>query len=376
MSQQAVRETPGTGSHEKLVLIAAGGTGGHLFPAMSVADAIRKAMSGVRIQFVGTGRDVERHIIEKAGYGLIELRVRPLKGKSIIYKCGALAALLPAIVHSIRLIRRLRPALVIGGGGYVSGPFVLAAALTTPTLIMEVNLRPGLTTRWLAPFVECVACSFKESVGLFGKKGIYVGHPVRPDFFGVAHEEHDPLAVLVFGGSQGSSVLNQAIVDALPKLVGRITMIHQTGSRDFEGVRSAHEASRSGAAVSIFIDGMANAFSCADIIVCRAGASTIAEIAAAGKPSILVPFGAAADNHQEINARAMERAGAAAVVTESELVSGKLVDCILELAASPEKRLAMSRAAHDMANPRSSSDVAAIAVELMGREDRTEVGRV
>lgn len=369
-ARSEVEMKKGTGSRERVVLIAAGGTGGHLFPAIAVAEAIRSALGEVRITFVGTGRDVERHIIDRSGFPMIELRARPLKGKSLLYKIRSLAMILPAMARSLLLIRRLRPALVVGAGGYVSGPFVLAAALTTPTLIMEVNLKPGLTTRWLAPFVECVACSFRESVALFGKKGVYTGHPVRPEFFHLAggtaaapSREGRP-RLLVVGGSQGSSALNRAVIDALPRL--KADIVHQTGRGELEAVREAHAKAGSGAVVTAFIDQMAEAFAKADLIISRAGASTISEIAAAGKPSILVPFAAAADNHQEVNARAMERAGAAVVVTERE--ASTLGERVEELIAAPGRLAAMGAAAESMANPHAAADVAALAVSMMGGE--------
>lgn len=352
------------------VLIAAAGTGGHLFPAIAVADALRRRLTDVQIAFVGTGRDVERRIIAKTGYPLIEMSTRPLKGRSLLYRVGSFALILPAIVSSMFLIRRLRPALVIGAGGYVSGPFVLAAAFTTPTLIMEVNLRPGLTTRWLSPFVDRVACSFEESVKQFGKRGVFVGHPVRPEFFDVAVAA--PLGgsarprLLCIGGSQGSAVLNKGLIEALPAIAGRYELVHQTGEAHITAMRDAHGKVRSDAAVMPFIDNVAEQFARADLIISRAGASTIAEIQAAGRPSILVPFAAAADNHQELNARAVERAGAAVVVTERELAGGALARTIDELCGAPERLAAMSAAARRMSNPRSAEDVASIALGLMG----------
>ena len=354
------------------VLIAASGTGGHLFPAIAVAEALKRTVENVQIRFVGSGRDVERHIIARAGYELIELRVKPLKGKSVLLKLGALAMLVPAVLTSWTLVRKLHPSLVIGAGGYVSGPLVMAASLSCPTFIFEVNLRPGLTTRWLAPFTRCVVCSFRESVPMFGRKGVWAGHPVRPEFFAIRSRVTPagisgdrPFHVLVFGGSQGSTVLNNAVMDALPLWPTNAKLVHQTGTKDFEKARDAHEAAGSGAVVSAFIDRMADAFAEADLIVCRAGASTIAEIAAAGRPAILVPFAAAADNHQELNARAMERAGAAVVLTERELTPRLLCARMEELMAAPDKRAAMSDAARCMANPDAAAEISRIAARLM-----------
>lgn len=363
MTSRSTLHAPGSTT----VLIAAGGTGGHLFPAIAVAEAMKRSSGDVRITFVGTGREVERQIIDRAGYPLIELHTKPLKGKSLLYKAGSFALILPAIISSMLLIRRLRPALVIGAGGYVSGPFVLAASFTTPTLILEVNLKPGLTTRWLAPFAGCVACSFEESAALFGKKGFHAGHPVRPEFFCLpeAVRRAGALTVLVVGGSQGSRALNRAILDAAP--MPDIHLIHQTGQAQYDEVRDAHARKGSDAEVVPFIENMAAAFAAADLIVSRAGASTISEIAAAGKPAVLVPFAAATDNHQELNARAMERGGAAVVVTERE--AGSLAVRIDELRRDPGRRVVMGEAARRMANPRAAQEIAERAFRLI-RGDR------
>lgn len=353
------------------VLIAGGGTGGHLYPGIAVArEIVRRDPSGV-VTFAGTKGGVESRVVPREGFELDLIRSGGLKGKSLA-SLGRGIGLLPlSALDAWRVVRGRAPDLVVGLGGYSSGPIVLvAAAHGIPTLLLEQNAVPGLTNRLLARVVRAAAVTYESTLGFFGSKGFVSGNPVRPEFFevGAAAARRGgmtpgrPPSVLVFGGSQGAHAINMAMVEAAPALAAAtigLRVTHQTGERDLELVREAYRKAALEARVEPFLHRMAQEMAEADVILCRAGATTLAEIAAAARPAILVPLPTATDDHQRKNAEVLEREGAAEVVAQHTLTGTLLAGRILGLAADPERRARMALAVHRLARP----DAAALIVD-------------
>lgn len=308
----------------RTVIISGGGTGGHLYPALALGARLAERRPDLRLIYVGSRRSVERTIMGSRGVPFMALPVEGLKGRG--WRTLKSLALLPwAMVLSLGLLLRTRPALVIGVGGYSSGPVVLAAwVVRIPSLILEQNARPGFTNRLLRPFARKAVVAFPSALPYFRGKGVPLGNPVRDEFYRIGPKpRQETFSLLVFGGSQGSRVLNKAMTETLPLLTpdrDRLDIQHLTGPGDWAWVREAYaKAGFFRAAVTPFIEDMAEVLGRADLCLCRAGATTIAELIAARRPAILVPFAQAADNHQLLNARELERLGAAEVITESEL---------------------------------------------------------
>jgi UDP-N-acetylglucosamine--N-acetylmuramyl-(pentapeptide) pyrophosphoryl-undecaprenol N-acetylglucosamine transferase len=354
------------------VLVVAGGTGGHIFPALAVAEELASRRTsylsgGVRFQFLGTTRGLETHLIEGAGFPYRALTAAGLKGIRGWHLLQNASLLPRTFIEAFRALRGFRPDVVLGLGGYVAGPVLLEAALMRiPTVLVEPNAAPGFTNRVLAPLVTRAAITFEPTIRYFGAKARLTGLPVRKAFFEVPQREHrSPFTVLVFGGSQGSVPLNHCLMNALPLLATRpVRVIHQTGEREADEVRQAYKQANVPAEVVAFIDNMPAAFACADLVVSRAGASTLGELAAAGKAAVLVPFPGATDQHQLGNARALERAGAARVIEQSLLTPQRLVRLIDDLLASPEQLTAMEQASRSLARPDAASRIADLIEEL------------
>jgi UDP-N-acetylglucosamine--N-acetylmuramyl-(pentapeptide) pyrophosphoryl-undecaprenol N-acetylglucosamine transferase len=346
----------------RTVVIAAGGTGGHLFPGIAVADELRRRDPTTRVVFAGTPRGLESRIVPRAGYELVLLPILPLKGIGPWRTAQGLLALPRALWQAGALVRRLRPRAVLGVGGYAGGPVVLLAALQrVPTVILEPNAKPGFTNRVLRPFVRRCACSYPEAARAFGAKGVITGNPVRGGFARLAPKEHRlPYTLLVFGGSQGSRVLNRALAASLPHLPGAegLRIVHQTGEAMREEVASAYAAGGRAAEVVPFLDDMEARFAEADLVVSRSGATTCAELCAGGKAAVLVPFAQAADDHQRSNARAMEAAGAARMLEEKDLTGERLAALIGECLADPARLRAMEAAARALGQPDAAARVA------------------
>jgi len=353
------------------ILMAAGGTGGHIFPALAVADEMRRrsesSASGAaqyETVFLGTGRGLETRVIPRAGYRLETIQAAGLKGIAGWKRMLNAAKLPRSAFEAARLLYRLRPGVVVGIGGYISGPVMLEAALAgIPTLLYEANAVPGFTNRVLAPVVRLAAVGFDESLAAYGSKGRLTGHPVRREFYGIEPKAHaSPYTVLVVGGSQGARALNQCLAESLPLFRSQggesLRFIHQTGEADYNAVGAAYGDQWAGSEVCAFIDNIAEAFSRADLIICRAGAATVAELAAAGKASILVPYPSATDQHQLQNARALERAGAACVIEQKDLTPERLVDCVMDLLGDPGKLALMERQAKSLARPQAAARIA------------------
>jgi UDP-N-acetylglucosamine--N-acetylmuramyl-(pentapeptide) pyrophosphoryl-undecaprenol N-acetylglucosamine transferase len=260
----------------------------------------------------------------------------------------------------------------MGLGGYVAGPVLLEAALAgIPTIIVEPNASPGFTNRVLARLVRLAATGFEETSRYFGSKARLTGLPVRRAFFAIPPRDHRlPFTILIFGGSQGSAAINRAVVDSLPLLTAKPwRFVHQTGERDLAMVRDAYQKAGISAEVHAFLDNMPEVFAAADLVISRAGASTIGELLAAGKAALLIPFPAATDQHQLDNARALERAGAARVLEQSSLTPERLVTEIDQLVGAPERLMAMEQAARRMAVPDAAARIADL-IEELGRVPR------
>jgi UDP-N-acetylglucosamine--N-acetylmuramyl-(pentapeptide) pyrophosphoryl-undecaprenol N-acetylglucosamine transferase len=354
------------------VVISGGGTGGHLYPALVVGQRLLTMAPGLALTYVGTRRDVERKIMADHGVRFIPMRVEGLKGRGLKSLRGLV--LLPlAFAHSLLILVRTRPDLVVGVGGFSSGPIVLLASwLRIPTVILEQNARPGFTNRVLALSVRKAVVAFASTLPAFKGKGVLLGNPVREEFTSLPPKKRDgTLAVLVFGGSQGSRVLNERIIAALPFLAaakGRLRIVHQTGPADLERVRSAYAAHGfAGAEVAAYFPGMAACFGRADLVICRAGATTLAELIAARKASILVPFAGAADDHQTANARELEAVGGAVVIPESAAAPEALAGRILGFLDRPDELDAMERSVGRLQVDDPAGRIASLCLELMKR---------
>jgi len=345
------------------LVITGGGTGGHLFPGITVAEAILAEVPGSRVLFVGTDRQVDNRVLGGRPFEVAAIRCQGLKGRSLAGRLAALGQLLPALWNSLRILRRFRPDLVLGVGGYVTGPVVLAGRLLgIPTAIHEQNSVPGLANRWLGRIVDRIFLSLPGSEKYFpAGRTVPSGNPVRAEILSLAgEEERTPGAtLLVLGGSQGAHRVNQLVAEGLvmrkDDLPGELRVIHQTGSRDEEQVRQQYLAAGIEAEVRGFFDDMAGIYRRADLVVSRAGATSLAELCVLGKPSILVPYPYAADNHQEFNARLVAEHGGALIYREAELRGPELVGQVIELLNDSGRLTEMGRRAREVARPEATA---------------------
>jgi UDP-N-acetylglucosamine--N-acetylmuramyl-(pentapeptide) pyrophosphoryl-undecaprenol N-acetylglucosamine transferase len=365
------------------VVVAGGGTGGHLYPGIAVARELLRRAPASQVTFAGTARGIEARVVPREGFELDVIRSAGLKGKSPIARARG-AALVPlGLLDAWRLLSRRRPHVVLGVGGYSSGPVVLTAALRgIPTMVLEQNAVPGLTNRVLARVVRAAAVTYADSLTYFRGRGFVTGNPVRPEFL---LRDETTMAdrprrvaprVLILGGSQGAHAINMAVVAAAPKLVQErpeLELVHQTGQRDLEVVRDAYERSRLSVRAEAFLDPVAPEMMSADLVVCRAGATTLAELAAAGIPAVLIPFPAATDDHQRKNARVLASAGAAEMVEERELPGGRLSDAIGRLLSDRDRLASMSAAMRQFAKPDAAVRIVDRLLELArdAKETRT-----
>jgi UDP-N-acetylglucosamine--N-acetylmuramyl-(pentapeptide) pyrophosphoryl-undecaprenol N-acetylglucosamine transferase len=342
------------------IIIAGGGTGGHVIPALAIAQQLKKQFAA-EVLFIGTARGIETRLVPQAGFPLELIQVGALKNVSLTTRLKTMFDLPRAIAASSRMLTNFDPEVVIGVGGYASGPAMVAAIRRRlPTLAFEPNVVPGFANRMIARWVSAAAVHFEETCRYFPRCKV-TGVPVRAAFFSIPPKLGGTSTLLVFGGSQGARAINQAMIESLPGLRAKIPgihIIHQTGQRDYDRVLGAYQQSGISGEVHKFIDDMPETFGRADLLVCRSGASTVAEIAAAGKPAIFVPFPAAADDHQNVNARALERAGAAVVVEESNLGAAYLVETIAALIGDGGRLQSMSAAAKALAHPKAVEEIA------------------
>ena len=358
------------------VVIAGGGTGGHLYPGIAIARELLKRRPDAVVTFAGTARGLESRVVPREGFQLDVLRSAGLKGRSALAAARGLALLPLGCLDAWRILSRRRPRLVIGVGGYSSGPVVMLAALRRiPTLLAEQNAVPGLTNRILSRVVSAAAVTFDSTVSFFGRRGFVAGNPVRPEFFESAADRppdggrHSERArVLVFGGSQGAHAINVAMVEAAPRLAadGGVDLTHQTGDRDVELVRGAYRDAGLPARVEPFLFAMDREMKQADVVVSRAGATSIAELTAAGRAAILIPLPTATDDHQKKNADVLARVGAAEVIEQKDLTGVLLADRLLALTRDAGRRASMAAAARTFARPDAAKAIVDRALELAG----------
>src|SRR3984957_14163000 len=356
-------------------ILAGCGTGGHVIPALAIANQLKKSY-GAEVLFIGTARGIENRLVPAPGYPLQLVRVGALKNVSLMTRLNTAFDLPRAVWDASRMLNEFAPDVVIGVGGYASGPAMLAAIVKhIPTLAFEPNVVPGFANRAVAKFVSGAAVHFEETAKYFRHAEV-TGVPVRQAFFEIAPKVGGVPTVLVFGGSQGAHAINDAMIRCLPVLLREapgIHIIHQTGERDYNDALAGYESLRASASTSVevskFIEDMPAAFARADLVVCRSGASTVAEITAAGKPAIFVPFPRAADDHQRVNAEALAREGAAVVVEEMKLEGVWLAETIAALLGDSSRLLRMSEAARELAHPNAARDIAAMAVRVAGIEN-------
>jgi UDP-N-acetylglucosamine--N-acetylmuramyl-(pentapeptide) pyrophosphoryl-undecaprenol N-acetylglucosamine transferase len=369
------------------ILIAGGGTGGHLYPGIALARELLRRDPSTVVSFVGTAQGIEARVVPRENFPLDLIRVAGLKGKSRVERLKGLLLLPAAAVDAWGVVSRRRPDVVIGVGGFASGPVVaLAAARGYPTMLLEQNALPGITNRLLARVVRAAAVNFETALAYFPRTGFVAGNPVRPEFFPAQTEEandhtkpfdssdsasgvdlaqgrqpRDAAGVLIFGGSQGAHAINVAMVAAASRLAAaglRLAITHQTGERDLDLVRAAYAAAGLAARVEAFIYEIDREMKAADVVICRAGATTLAELAASGTPAILVPLPNATDDHQRRNAEVVARAGAAVALEERDLTGDTLAAAITALVGDAERRRRMALAARQLARPDAAQRIA------------------
>lgn len=349
------------------VVIAAGGTGGHIYPGIAIAKEILRRDAASEVLFVGTARGLETRLVPENGFQLALIHSVGLKNVGLAGKIKGMMVLPRSFVEAMKILREFRPDVVVGAGGYVAGPVLLTAHfLGYPTLVMDSNALPGFTNRRLAAFIDKAALTFEDAMPYFGKKGVVTGNPVRGEFFDVVDKDPgDVLNVLIFGGSQGSRAINNAVIDALTLLKATgsaVHLMHQTGETDFEIVKAAYnENDWQNADIRPYISNMVEAFANADVIISRAGATTCAEVAAAGKAAIMIPLPTAADDHQRKNAEALVRNGAARMILQKDLTGETLANELNALSTDKAVLNAMGKAARQMARP----DAAEATVDLI-----------
>jgi UDP-N-acetylglucosamine--N-acetylmuramyl-(pentapeptide) pyrophosphoryl-undecaprenol N-acetylglucosamine transferase len=360
-------------------LMVGGGTGGHIFPALAVAQELRARGARLErfgtkylIEFLGTKRPLEARLIPGAGFPLRTVNAVGLKGMSAFRGMWNLMVLPRTAVATAKVLRDFHPQVVVGVGGYLAGPVMVEAALQDiPTLLIEPNALPGFTNRVLGPVVRLAAVAFEQAARFYGEKARVTGLPVRPAFHAVPSKRHEaPFTILVVGGSQGSKAINELMVQCVPLLKREsawLKVVHQTGETDYNAVREAFLEHGVTAHVQAFIEDMPGALSQADLVVSRAGAAAVAELTAAGRAALLIPFPAATDQHQLANARSLERAGAARVVLQAELTPERLMREIRDLLSEPSRLIEMERAAKSLARPEAAARIADLVEELAAK---------
>jgi UDP-N-acetylglucosamine--N-acetylmuramyl-(pentapeptide) pyrophosphoryl-undecaprenol N-acetylglucosamine transferase len=357
------------------MLVAGGGTGGHVFPGIALAQEVVTRHPDNDVVFVGTARGLEATVVPQAGFPVELIQVKGLKGKGFLGVLLNLLLLPRAFLESWRILRRWRPDVVVGVGGYASGPVVLVAwLLRIPTAVQEQNAIAGLTNRLLGTVVQAAFTAFPEAARHFSPRKVFqLGNPIRRQLmenYMRPRVEHAQPRLLVFGGSQGAHALNMRVIEALPHLADlreRIRITHQTGARDRDQVERGYAACGFAPDVREFITDMSAAYAESDLVVCRAGATTLAELTVCKKPSLLIPFPFAADNHQVVNAKSLVDAGAAVMIEERELTGELLAQEIRRILADPAERERMARAAGRLGSPQAAKEIADVCTELVRR---------
>jgi UDP-N-acetylglucosamine--N-acetylmuramyl-(pentapeptide) pyrophosphoryl-undecaprenol N-acetylglucosamine transferase len=346
------------------ILLAAGGTGGHVIPALVVAGELMARRPETGILFVGTAKGVENRLAPEAGFPLELIAVSAWQGQSLAARLRNLVGAPRSLLQASRILRTFQPDVVLGVGGYASGPILLAAGVAgLPIAVLEPNAVPGMANRLLAPFVRRAFLAFPETASFFRPEtAVVTGIPVRSEFLGIEPRRSGPsFNLLIFGGSQGARSLNRAVVEALPKLKSfpnDLRIVHQTGQSEYNAVREVYANSAIAAEVLPYIENMAERFSQADLVVSRAGANTVAELAAAGKAAILVPFPFAADQHQLRNAESLAKAGAARLILDRELNGETLAAAVREMREHRETMERMEERIRRFARPEAARHIA------------------
>ncbi|WP_417915071.1 undecaprenyldiphospho-muramoylpentapeptide beta-N-acetylglucosaminyltransferase [Candidatus Electronema sp. JM] len=355
------------------IIITGGGTGGHLFPGIALAAALRRQFSGCEIMFIGTQRQLDRDALAGLDFRKESIACMGLKGMGLAHRLRSIASLPKAVLEAARLIRQFQPALVFGVGGYVTGPVLLAARLLgVPACIHEQNAIPGLANRLTARFVNKVFVSIPGDYPFPLKKTVVSGNPVRAEILAAAASQRaggQPFTLLVMGGSLGAHRINMLLLEAAADITAKLNrpfrLIHQTGAADAEQVRAGYAAAGIAAEVAPFIKDMAAVYRQADLAVARAGATSLAELAVMGLPAILIPYPHAADDHQAANASYYVAGGGAKMYREEGLDAGRLVAVLVELAADADKLAQMGAAMRRMAVPDAAERILADCMKLI-----------
>jgi UDP-N-acetylglucosamine--N-acetylmuramyl-(pentapeptide) pyrophosphoryl-undecaprenol N-acetylglucosamine transferase len=350
------------------IILAGGGTGGHVIPALAIAEELRRR--GHEAAFVGTARGIETRLVPNAGFPLYLVKVGALNRVSLATRLRTLIDLPLSIFAAMGILRRFQAQAVIGVGGYAAGPATIAAVLLRiPVVLFEPNVVPGYANRAVARFAANAAVHFAQT-GRWFRSFEVTGVPVRPAFFALPARRSQRPTLLLFGGSQGARALNRVLRESAAELLARIPglqIVHQTGDREFEEVRNFYMEHRIDVEASAFIDDMPQRFADADLIVCRSGASTVAEIAAAGKCALFVPFPGAADDHQLRNAELLAQAGAALLIPENELSAERFVQEVTALLGDRERLAGMGSKARVLAHPDAASHIVEMALSAAKR---------
>jgi len=361
------------------VVIAGGGTGGHLFPGIAVAEEIRARNPQIRVLFVSRGNDFERAALARAGFPLETITVEGLKGRGVWNQLRALTHLPRAVLQSARIVGAFGPDLVIGLGSYAAAPVIMAAWLRRrPVALCEQNTRPGIANRGLAPLADRIYTAFERTGGGFDpRKVVWTGNPLRREIVQAATEPHrntaaprgEKFTVLVIGGSQGAHGINVAVAEALDHLHPRerFDFVHQTGTADEAMARAAYRRAGISGRVQAFYDDMAAQYGRADLVICRAGATTVAEITALGKAAIFIPFPHAADDHQRLNAQCLVAAGAAEMIAEAELSGAMLAERVTFFASRPEALRGLAEKSAQLGKPEAARRIVDDCIELIAR---------
>jgi UDP-N-acetylglucosamine--N-acetylmuramyl-(pentapeptide) pyrophosphoryl-undecaprenol N-acetylglucosamine transferase len=359
-------------------VIAGGGTGGHLFPGLAIAEAFVEREKGNEVLFIGTEKGIEAKVLPGGKFPLRTIQARPIQGKSLPEKVKAVWSLPMALSEACSILKEFQPQLVLGVGGYASGPALLAAFLLgMKRAIQEQNVMPGMTNRILKWFSQRIFVSFEEAKKYFPERKVLVtGNPIRKEFFATLikgkgeRKERDRFTLLVFGGSAGARRINRAMIEALSTLQemrSSLKIIHQTGKEDLDFVSEEYRQKGFKALVKPFFEDLPVYYRIADLVICRSGASTVAELAVCGKTALLIPYPYAAHQHQLINAKKLVDLGAARMILDQELNGKILAQTILHLHDHPEERARMEGAIQRLARPRAAEEIVDHCYALVGK---------
>lgn len=360
------------------IVLAGGGTGGHLFPGIAIAEELKRMDGSTEVVFIGTEHGIEASVVPREGYPIRYLRAEGIAGKSLMKKAKAGIRTFSSLYDSYRMLKELKPDALIGLGGYASfAPACAGFLLKIPTLIMEQNSVPGLANKVLGRIADIICVTYHESLSFFPRNKTYItGNPVRQKILSAGREaayelfglERGKFTVFVFGGSLGARKINNAVCGAFPNISDikeSIQFLHQTGKGDYDAVRETYRKWGVRGTVAAFIHQMPEAYAVADIVVSRAGATTLAELTAVGRPAILIPYPYAAGNHQELNARRLSEMGAARVVLDHELDSETLARNIKDLFDNPGIRSEMQRSSRSLGRPDAAQKIVEIVLSLI-----------